>query len=32
VAELLNIPEGTVGSRRNHALAALRASLGEVAP
>ena len=32
VAELLKIPEGTVGSRRNHALAALRASLGEVAP
>jgi RNA polymerase sigma-70 factor (ECF subfamily) len=32
VAEILNIPEGTVASRRNHALRALREVLEEVAP
>ena len=32
VAEFLNVPEGTVGSRRNHALRALREALGEEAP
>jgi RNA polymerase sigma-70 factor (ECF subfamily) len=30
VADILDIPEGTVGSRRNHALRALRDALGEV--
>jgi RNA polymerase sigma-70 factor, ECF subfamily len=32
VAEILQIPEGTVGSRRNHALGTLRDALGEVTP
>jgi RNA polymerase sigma-70 factor (ECF subfamily) len=32
VAEILQIPEGTVGSRRTHALRALRETLGEVKP
>lgn len=31
VAEILDIPEGTVGSRRHHALRALREALSEVA-